>query len=663
MVNRPSLKAPVACLVAGIWIFLAWRLAGMPDPGGMGRLIPLSWVICSLLSYGCGKSTPAALSMAFFTIFSVFWRVIPWGWQGAAAAAVSGLFVMGFAVAGQRMGIIRATLPVAFLMIGTVPFTSDEVRFAEIASEITGTGRYHFEARPGDPAPGDSHHTRIYPLILAPGTFFGPVGIRIMGLLPLIGCLFMLRALLVRGGVPSPNTTSVMAAFLMPGFALLGPALSGWTAAAAVCAFALLPAGRRGFRGTLLLGAFLVALKMRYAGAAAGMFVSWYIENNHGYRRRLFIPLAALGLLVLFLAIDRFLLNGSVLWVRYGNTGTLAAIAMNLFKRPSMLIRSAFEMLLDGEAGLLPKAPWVIAALVGMPLLRKRGGTLFGRLALPALFYIVVHLVWSGESWHGLPAPATRVFLPLVPLLAASLAMVLERRTSRILVGLSVGISAVLAAVPFSRFNLGSGTDNLMALFDTASHGVSMVRPSDAVLIFWSVFAFVAYLLARRDRETGLKALLAGGALALAIPQNPGRIEAEEAGPLLAHGAMIHPMNPDPGERAHWFFSRQRTLVLDHPAQRLYLPGGRITFRASGEAGARIVIGGDTIDVHTELMPVPTAFLPLRRGSAMPDRPENRAMGEHTLTLPGPAIMTIPEGAPPVYFDWFEIETGFGAYE
>ncbi len=659
--NRQALKVPVASLAAGIWVFLAWRLAGMPDPGGMGRLLPLSWLLLAAVSYGCGNSSRIALSMALFSLFSLFWRVIPWGWQGAAAAAVSGLLVMGFAVAGQRMGILRAILPVAFLMIATIPFTSDEVRFAEIASDITGTGGYQFEARPGDPAPGDSHHTPIYPLIIAPGTFFGPVGIRIMGLLPLIACLLMLRALLIRGGTPSPGMTTVMAAFLMPGFTLLGPALSGWTAAAAICAFALLPGGRRGLFGTLLLGGFVVALKMRYSGAALGMFVSWYLENNHGHRRRLLIPLAVLGLGAVLLIIDRFLLNGEILWIRYGDTGTIAAIGMNLLKRPSMLLRSAFEMLLDGEAGLLPKAPWVIAAMAGMPLLRKTGGKLFGRLAFPAFFYILVHLVWSGESWHGLPAPASRIFLPVVPLLAASLAMVLERKTSRLLIGLSVGVSSLLAAVPVSRFNLASGTDNLMGLINAASQGVSMVRHSGAALLFWTSFAGVAFLLVRRDRDTGLKVLLAGGALAIAIPQHPGRIEAEEAGPLFAHGAMIYPMNPDPGERTHWFFSKQRTLVLDHPGQRLYIPGDRITFRASGGPGARLVTGGDTIDVETELMPLPTAYLPLRRGSAIPDRPENRQMREHTLTLRGPIIVTIPEGGAPVYFDWFEIAPEIGA--
>jgi len=661
-VNRPALKAPVASLAAGVWVFLLWRLTGMPDPGGMGRLIPISWAVCSLVSLGLGKRFPAACSMAVFTVFSMFWRVVPWGWQGAAAAAVSGLILMGFALAGQRMGIIRGILPMAFLMIATVPFTSDEVRFSEIASDIAGTDGYRFEARPGDPAPGDSHHTLVYPLILAPGTFFGPVGIRIMGLLPLIGCLLMLRLLLAGGGLPSPGKTAVMAALLMPGFTLLGPALSGWTAAAAICAFALLPRGHRGFWGTILLSAFLIALKMRYAGAAAGMFVCWYLENNHGYRRRLLVPLAVLGFSVTVLAIDRYLLNGGVLWIRYGTTETITAIGMNLFRRPSMLLRTAFEMLLDAEAGLLPKAPWVIAALAGMPLLRKSGGDLFGRLALPAFFYIAVHLVWSGESWHGLPSPATRIFLPMVPLLAASLAMVLGRSTTRLLLGLSVAVSSGLSAVPISRFNLASGSDTLMRLIDAASQGVSMVRHSETAIILWTLFAFAAFLLARHDRATGLTVLLAGGALALALPARPGRIEAEDAGPRIAHGAMIHPMNPDPGERAHWFFSKQRTLVLDHPGQRLYMPCGRLSFRASGEPGAMLVAGDDTIDVHTDLLPLPGAFHQLRRGSAIPDRPENREMRVYTLTLHAPATFSIPEGGTPVYFDWFEIprETGGG---
>lgn len=663
MVIRPAFRAPAACLAAALWIFLAWRLAGMPDPGGMGRLLPLSWVVCALVSHGCGRSSAVPLSMAIFTVFTLFWRVLPWGWQGASAAAVCGLLVMGLAVSGRRLGLVRAILPVTFLAIATVPFTSDEVRFAEIASDIAGTDGYRFESRPGDPAPGDSHHTVIYPLIIAPGAFFGPTGIRIMGLLPLIACLLMLRALLERGGVPSPAMTAAMAALLMPGFTLLGPALSGWTAAAAVCAFALLPPGRRGFWGTLLLGGFLIALKMRYAGAALGMFVCWFLENNHGFRRRLLVPLAVSVLAAAVLALDRFVLDGGVLWVRYGNSATLAAIGMNLFERPGLLLRAAFEMILDGEAGLLPKAPWVIAAVVGAPLLRRAGGNLFGRLALPAIFYAAVHLIWSGQNWHGLPSPSARIFLPLVPFLAASLAMVLERGTTRLLVSLSLVISSFLSAVPVSRFNLGSGMDNLMRIIDAASPGVSMVRWSDAALVFWSLFVFAACLLVKHDRTTGMKVLMAGGAIALALPCHPGRIEAEDAGARLVHGAMIHPMNPDPGERAHWFYSRQRTLVLDHPSQHLYIPGGRFSFRASGGPGALLVAGCDTIDMQTQLLPLPDAFRTMRGNAAIPDRPENREMVVFTVTLPGPSIVCIPEGGAPVHIDWIETAGGYGAWE
>lgn len=654
MVNRQAVSAPAACVASALWVFLVWRLAGMPDPGGMGRFLPLAWAVCAAVSYGCERSTAPQVSMAVFTLFALFWRVVPWGWQGASAAAVAGLLAMGLAVSGQRMGVIRAILPAAFLMIATVPFTSDEVRFAEIASEIAGTDGYRFESRPGDPSPGDSHHTVVYPLILAPGAFLGPTGIRIMGLLPLVGCLLMLRALLVRAGTPSPGRTTAMAALLMPGFALLGPALSGWTAAAAICAFALLPGGRAGLWGTLLLGGFLIALKMRYAGAALGMFVCWFLENNHGNRRRLLVPLAVLGLAVVALAVDRLLLDGAVLWARYGNSATLSAIGMNLFRRPEVLFRSAFGMLLDTEAGLLPKAPWVICALVGLPILKRSGGVLYGRLALPALFYIAVHLVWSGEGWHGLPSPATRVFLPMVPLLAASLSMVLERGATRLLISLSVAVSALTAAVPTSRFNLASGTDNLTGLIGTASQGVSMIRWSGSALLLWLLLAFAVFLLARHDRATGLKVLLLGVALAFALPAHPGRTEAEEAGALFVHGAMIHPMNPDPGERIHWFFSKERTLVLDHPAQRIYMPGGACSFRASGGPGALLVAGSDTIVIETDLLPLPEAFRTMRGENGIPDRPENREMVVFTIDLPGRSTLAIPEGGAPVYIDWFE---------
>lgn len=653
---KDALRVPGICLLAAGWTFLVWRLAGMPDPGGMGRFLPLSWVLCAAMSVSCRRGGTILVSMAVFTLFAYLWRVIPWAPYGASAASAGGLLATGLSAADRRFGVVRAVLPAAFLMTALVPFTSDEVRFAEVAAGITGANGYEFTSRPGDPAPEDSHHTIVYPLIIAPGIMFGRVGMRIMGLLPVIGCALLLQVILKRSGSPFSGPAAAAAVLLMPGFTLLGPALSGWTAAGAICAFAFLPGGKKGFWGTVVLACFLVALKMRYSGAALGMLAAWYIENSHGRRKLLLLPLAALVLAIVVIILDRVLLDGGLLWVRYGNIETLMAIEMNLLHRPAMLVRSAFHMLFDMEAGLLPKAPWIIAALAGLPLLRRADGRLFMRLALPALCYALVHLVWTGESWHGLPAPATRVFLPMVPLFAASCALVLDRRTTRILVAVSIAISAFVAAYPEARFNMASGTDNMMRIVGASGTGVSMIRPSDPLIILWAAFTAMAVFLVVKNNATCLKVLLLAVAFALALPAFPGRIEAEDAGPSIVHGALTYPGNPDPAERLHWFFSRERMLVLSHHDQFLMIRGGQpVSFSAAGAPGALLIAGTDTIDVGSDLREMPGAYRMMRKASVLPDRPENRIMNVYCIDAPRPFTIRIPRDGLPVYFDWLTV--------
>lgn len=651
-----DLRSPALCFLCGAWVFLAWRLAGMPDPGGMGRFLPVAWLLMGVLSFRCGVPSAIALSMVPFTILTLFWRVLPWGFHGAVASGVAGLLGVGLAVSGERLGTVRAVLPVAFLMVLTVPFTSDEVRFAEIAAEITGISGYSFVSRPGDPAPGDSHHTPVYPMMVAPGIPFGPVGMRVMGLLPVLACAMLLRLLLLGRRIPNPGVAAVSAVFLMPGFTLLGPAMTGWTAAAAVCAFALLPRGKPGFWGTMVLAAFLIALKMRYAGAAAGMLLAWFLENTRGRRSRYLVPLAMVGLPVLLLVLDRVFLSGRLLWMRYGTLETLTLVRINLLHRPLELARSAAHMLLDAEAGLIPKAPWVIAALAGLPFLRRSNPWLFSRLAFPALLYSGFHLVWMADMWHGLPAPATRVFMPLLPLLAASLAGVFEKGTTRVLVVLSLAVSALTASVPEARFNLALGNDILLGRLGAGGAPVSMIRPDDLVLGIWAVLAAAALYLSWRDDVTGLKVLLLSGALVLALPFRPNRIEAEDAGPEIVHGALLYPENPDPGERLFWLFSKQRLLVLDHPDQYLIVPGGRgVTLAAAGPAGAVLLLGSDSLWVESDLMRIPEAFSLFRKGSVTPDLPENRALNMYSIEMDGPLTIRIPPGGPPVYIDWLEV--------
>lgn len=651
-----GLRSPALCLLCGSWVFLVWRMAGMPDPGGMGRYLPLAWLLCGLMSYGCRNSRVLPVSMVLFTALALFWRVLPWGAHGAAASAVAGLMGMGAAVSEERLGAIRAVLPAAFLMILTVPFTSDEVRFAEIAADITGVSGYTFQSRPGDPAPGESHHTPVFPLLMAPGVPFGPAGMRVMGLMPVLAFAVMFRALLKKQGLPRPGLAAVLAVVLMPGFTLLGPAMTGWTAAAAVCGFAMLPRGKAGLPGTIILALFLVSLKMRYAGASAGMLLVWFLENARSRRSRWLMPCALIGVPLLMAALDIALLSGNLLWVRYGSMESLILLRINLFHRPLVLLTAALHMLLDVEAGLIPKAPWVIAALAGLPSFRRSNPGLFLRLGMPALLYSVLHLVWTADIWHGLPAPATRIFMPLVPLLAASLAGVREKGTTRLLVAVSLGVSALIASVPEARFNLALGSDILMQRLGVTGTAVSMIRPEGPAMLVWVLLTAMALFLSLRDGVTGMKVLLISGAVVLALPLHPHRLQAEDAGPETVHGALLYPGNPDPGERLFWLFSKERLLVLDDPRQYLIIPrGSRITLSAAGGGGAVLVIGEDTLSVESGLLPVPAAYSLFRKGPSLPDLPENRALTEYSVDVGGATVIRVPEGGSPVYIDWLEV--------
>ncbi len=629
----------------------------MPDPGGMGRLLPGAWVLCGLLSAGRRKVRGLGAAVTAFTGFTLFWRCCSWGHPGAVAASVAGLFHQCFQTAGERRGLIRGILPAALLMAAVVPFTSDEVRFSEIAAKIAGADSFHFSQRPGDPAPGDSHHTPVYPLLLAPGVALGPPGIRAMGLLPVMVGALLLKELLKRTGAGNPGGIAAAAVLLMPGFTLLGPAMTGWAAAAALCAFALLPGGWRGMVGTALLGFFLVAVKMRYAGAAAGMALVWLLENTRGIRARLLILPALAAILAGLFVLDGSLLGGVLFRARYGNPETLMLVRMNLFHRPGVLLREALHMMLDCEAGILPKAPWVLAVPAGLSLLRRADRTVFRRLALPGILYAAVHLLWTGEAWHGLPAPAARVFIPMLPLFAAGVSRVWSRRTTGLLLALSLGVAALTAAVPMARFNMAQGSDNLAAALDVRGLCVSMVRPDGAVLAAWALLAVAAVLLCRLNHVIGLRTVLLAGAVLLAVPRYPGRLQAEEAESDHVHGAGFYPAHPDPSLRQFWFFSRERLLMLDHPFQCVRVEGpGTLGLRVCGGSGAVLLVGGDTLEIESNLLPMPAAYIPMRGSRTVSDRPENREFILYNRPIPpGPVEIRVPRGGSPVYMDWLEV--------
>lgn len=431
----------------GIWIFAVWRLAGMPDPGFAGRIIPSAWLLAAMLNGQRRQGRwfiPVTIS---FTAGAWLWMLHPASWIITAAVPVAGLIAWGISISGNhRFGVIRAVLPVLLLSIVTAEINSDEVRFAEQASLLSGISSGSFSEvhfRSGDISGNQGHHTPLFPLIIAPGLLAGDMGLRILpAILALMGILAMAK-------LTDPRI-AVVTALLYPGFSVFGLAMTGWLAVGLFTVGVLLPEGRKWSAMRFLIALILVALKMRYIGLAAGIFIAEY-ACMPSRRRKWLIPILWIsgGLFVLLL--DRYILNGVIFWSRYGNIESIRLIWINIFQRPLDTISHAGWSLFDPEAGLFFRAPWVIAAIPGLFLFSRKYPARFKRLFIPSMIYWVFLIVWSGPSWHGLPAPAGRMFVPMLPLFACGLACVWKEKGTRLLVILSIAVSAVVIASPVCR--------------------------------------------------------------------------------------------------------------------------------------------------------------------------------------------------------------------
>ena len=641
-----------ASFLFAVWVFGVWKLTGMPSPGFLGRLIPFAWVLAGILS---GKSRISA----WFTPVSVFYTVSAWlwmiyepGWLIAAGAAVAGLILWGIQISPRgRAGLVRALVPVLAIVLFTADVNSDEVRFAEISASITGItsenyGEAHF--RSGDISPDTGHHTPLYPALISPGLLLGDRGLRIVPVIITFAAVLLLGKL--AGPVPA-----AAAALLYPGFSTLGLAMTGWLAVGLFSLWLLLSMKRMKLPVRILIAVILVALKMRYIGLAAGMILVEYISMRK-IRGKWILPASIVAGAFLFLAADRYILGGELFWLRYGNSGMIRLIWMNLFHRPVETLSNAGWSLLDPEAGLFFRAPWTIPALYGFGKLAARSPELFKKTLIPSLLYWAFLIVWSATSWHGLPAPAGRVFLPLVPMLVFGLGEVWNRKETRLLVILSVLFSSAVSVYPHARSNFADGTDTVMALLGTAS-GFSMVRSSGLYMLLGLIPAAAFLLIMKRDRfPRGFMVLIVFSAALAAGLQGPVK-DAEDLSGRNVQGALIYPADPDPVIRYFWFGSRERMLCMSCEGQSISFEGtspGDTLLMEAASSGGLIVVQEDTILVQTGLQALPEEYLTMgRRPGDTPDLPENRLMHIYKIPLRSAAgkVLVVHGGGDPVYID------------
>ena len=645
----------MALAAFGLWVFAVWRLAGMPDPGFTGRIIPAAWLLVGLLN---GRSAPGRWFLPMTIVFTIgawLWMLHPSGWIVAAAIPVAGLVAWGVSVSRSgHTGVIRGVVPLLLLSLLTTEITGDEVRFAEVASVTSGIPSERFgemDFRPGDISREESNHTPVFPLLIAPGLLAGDNGLRIVPvMIALFGVLLLAR-------LTDPRI-AVAAALLYPGFGVLGLAMTGWLALGLFTLGVLLPSGKLWSSVRFLIALFLVAVKMRYAGLAVGIVIVEYVSIPTGKGKWLLPALVATGG-ILILVIDRFLLGGVLFWLRYGNIEALRLIWVNLFHYPLETLSHAGWSLFDPEAGLVMRAPWVLAAIPGLVLFRRRSPLVFRRLFIPSIVYWAFLIVWSGSGWHGLPAPVGRMFLPMLPLLACGLSCAWEERGTRMLVAISMAVTGLVTVIPNLRYNYADGTDTLLTTLGSVS-GISMVRDHPWQLLIPVLLISALLLVPRRSGGRTLMTLTAVLAGALLLVSVDGVLEAEDLPPGVVQGAQLYPAGSDPLERYFWLESRERMLVLGEPGQSILLPGvtagDTLMMKMSGEGGV-LSIGTQLLTVDTPLIAFSSSYNVVGKPeTALQDRPENRAMETFAIPLENADVMngTVRiwhHTGPPVYMD------------
>lgn len=669
-------RGKVFHLLGALTVFTVWRLAGMPAPGTLGRLLPLAWAVTAVVHDGGRESAASRYLLGLFVPLSFMWAAAPGISLLASVSALTALLPSLLEVSRRRFGVIMAVLPLLPMILVLVPFTGDEPHYARITeSMMPGSGGDFaaFAAQSGDPVEGMSHHQRLYPALMLPGYPLGVGGLRAVNFAIAVAAAWILSLLLRDSGCSGWKRLAVLGMVLLPGGSVLGLVYPGWLALMLYLPGVLLYR-RYGLWWAVAAAALLLVLvKVRFVGVSAGLLLALMLEYRG--RRRWILPLAVLVAVAAGLLFDLVILGGRVFWVRYGNRAFLMTLLVQpLYRMPEMLV-SLMGTLVDVESGLLWRAPWVVAAVAGIPVLRREDRSLFRWLGLPALCYLLFLIYWTGHNWSGSPTPSGRMLLPLLPLLVAALARVWRNRGTRLLVWISMGIAAAHYCFPELRFNHADGSDVMAVLLAgpaSAVHGwlPTQVRVSVPLFALWTMLAAAASVLIYRSSryaETFIGGVFALICLLGAAPRTVW--EAEDLPPSMVHGCSHYPGENEPENRKYWMFSREIMLEMDSPDDMvsLPLPPGTDTVRVrmgfrippgSRYGGVRAACGpwSDTLRAASTLLD-PPAWSTLIREVRLEERPEN--LSELTWELRVPAecgslqVGTVEGSA--VYLDYVSI--------
>ncbi|MCD4847674.1 MAG: hypothetical protein K8R76_05745 [Candidatus Aegiribacteria sp.] len=629
-------------IAAAISIFAVWRLLGMPSPGSLGRLIPLSWLITGLI-FGKGRASRlSSLLLTIFLVLSLLWAVSTTVEVLAVSFGVMGVFPGLIAVSRKKAGILRAMVPLIPLIV-LVPFGGDEPHYVTITEDFVSPGAGYFgnmRHQQGDPSENIPHHQMFYPLMMIPGYPFSIAGVRGMNLLFALIAVMILSGIYRKSGLNNWKYVSILGFLLIPGSATLGLVFPGWAALLFFLLGVRMSDSPRRTFWVLCVAFILVLIKIRFAGISAGLLIALIISSEG--KRKILFPVALAGIVIFGLLADLIILDGRIFWVRYGNISFLKTVIINpVFRFPEVLL-AAGSSLVDSESGLIWKAPWILAGLAGLPLLRKKHPDLFLWLGLPAVIYFLFLMIWLIHSWAGMPAPSGRMLLPIMPVFLASLGCMLKDRSVRLLVWVSLGISAIYFAYPVLRFNHADGTDTLFNLicgqYSSITEWIpSLVRLNMPVLLSWLVIAgMLIWMIAKRNRFTGHVMIAIVFILGCIAGQKRTAWEAEDIPSEYRSYCSIYPETNYSESRIFWIFSREKMLYMSSSEDAVFLPlpsdcGDsvrlEISFRSlqSGPIpGIELSCGDfhDSIYISSEVLEKPE-WLVIFRDDQLDRRPEN----------------------------------------
>jgi len=687
MINLPAARERIGRyrgalfhLAGGLTVLLAWRFMSLPSPDSLGLLIPLAWLLTGLIQGEGGIPRHSAVLLSAFLLFSVFWTAGPVPELLARASALSGAVPGLFASARRRShGYLLALVPLLPIIVLRVPFVHDEPFYSTMTEQMVAPGAGVFgnmDIMYGDASEVVRHHQPLYPALLLPGYWLGETGVRLVNVVMALFAAMLLASLLRREGMRDWRLLVLTGFLTVPGIGTLGIVYPEWLAIAVFCGCAMQIDGRRGLFWAFITTLLLAVMKERFSLLGIGLILAWL--SGKPRRTRHLVLLLGLGLTVAILLLDLFAFSGRVFIVRYVNMPALKGLFSSLILRMPATLFNTLSSLVDVEGGLLWKAPWIIAALAGLPALRRTHAHTFRLLAFPAITYAIGFFLWKSFDWQGFPTPCGRMLTPILPLLLASLSGSLGSRQTRMLIALSLGVSVLHVVSPGLRFNDADGTDILFSSLMGSESRVtallpSWIRPALIPYLAWSVMTAILIMLAAKGRK-GLEALLLASAVILgSIGESPATAwEAEDLPGEYVDHCRLYPDMDDPMLRRYWLGSQELMLEMMDPSDAIRLPvpeglGDTIMVGMSCRtnpaidkmAGVLVRCGAaaDSTTLRSGIMETPAWFEFMTGGELRP-KPEYATELQVELSLPdpGPAswVVITPIGAG-FYLDRVEI--------